>query len=112
MLVVEVDDIGSEPLQGCVGNFPDSIRSAIQTLLGISILEAELGRDYHLLTKGLDGLAHQFLIRKRAVSLSGIEKRHTQFERLPDERDRLLPLRRGAVTKTQSHTAEADGGHF
>src|SRR5271157_5461589 len=73
VLVKKIDDIGPESFQGCIGNFSDALRTAIQALVRISILEAELGRDYNLLTKRLNGLAHQFLIRKWAVCLSRIK---------------------------------------
>ncbi len=112
MLVEEIDDVGPEALQSCIRHFADTLRTAVQALLRVAILEAELGGNHHLLAERLNGLAHNFFVHERTICLGRIKKCHAAIECCPDERDRLLPLGCGPVTEAQPHAAQADGGHL
>ena len=66
VLVEQVDNVGPQPLQRCLGNLPDVLRAAVQasstlSRLGIDV-EAELGGDHHLLTEGGKGFADELFV--------------------------------------------------
>ena len=75
-------------------------------------VEAELGGDHHLVAEGRERLAHQLLVRERAVDLGGVEEGDAALDGRPDQRDHLLLVGRRAVAEAQAHAAEPDGRDF
>jgi hypothetical protein len=69
-------------------------------------LEAELGGDHHSLAEGLEGLAHQLLVRERAVYLGRVEEGHAALDGRADEGDHLLSVGSRAVAEAHAHAAE------
>ena len=83
MLVEKVDGVDVEPLEGRFGDLLDVLRPAIQaaTLLAVGVdLEPELSGNHHLVADGRERLAHQLLVRRRAVDLGGVEERHAEVD--------------------------------
>jgi hypothetical protein len=58
---------------------------------------AELGCDDDVVLERLQRLAHQFLVRERAIDLSAVEEGDATLYRCPDERDHLLTGRSRAT---------------
>src|SRR5437868_10981190 len=72
VLIEQIDDVGTQPLQRSIGNFLDVLRTAVQTTPTASIrcrLETELGGDLYLPTNRRQRFAYQFLIDQRPVNL-------------------------------------------
>src|SRR5215467_8089500 len=74
--------------------------------------EAELRRDYHLVSDGNEGFAKQFFIAKRTIDFRRIEERHAAFDRGANKRATCLLVNGRPVPVAQSHTAEPDCRHF
>ena len=84
----------SEPSATCLMCSGRLFRPAMPLCRRIE-LEPELGGDDHLLAEGSERLAHQLLVRERAVDLGGVEERDAAFDGRPEERDHLLLVRGG-----------------
>src|SRR5208282_6600156 len=84
-----------EPLERSLDDLPDVRGLAVQAaLLAAVAIEAELGGDDHLLAERSQRLAHEFLVRERAIDLGGVEERDALFDRRPDQGNHLLPVTR------------------
>jgi hypothetical protein len=66
----------------------------------------ELRGDDDLIANGSQGVSHELLVRERTVDLRRVEERHAEVHCLPDQRDRLVPVERGAAMVAQTHAAE------
>ena len=71
--------------------------AALLPPVGPADVEPELGGDHHLVAEGSERLAHQFLVRERAVDLGGVEECDAAFDGRPEQRDHLLLVLRRAV---------------
>jgi hypothetical protein len=111
VLVEQVNDIRLESLKRRFRDLLDVLRSAIQNAW-LSNLESELGGDNDLFAQGRERLAHHLLVGEGAIDLCRVEERHTQLDRRPDERDRLLVIRCGSHTEVQSHAAKPECRDF
>ena len=111
MLVEQVDDVGPETLERCLGNLSDVLRPAIHAALGVQ-LEPELGGDHHLVTPGREGFTHELLVRKGTIDFRGIEERHAAFDGRAEQRDHLLLISRRTIGIAHAHTAEPDRRDF
>src|SRR5262249_27159724 len=110
VLIQQINHIGLQSLKGSLDHFLDVLRPAIQASLsafGIE-LECKLGGDHHLLAERCDGFAQKLLVLVRTVSLGGVEKCHTTFERSSNERDSRFLLHGWPITEAQPHAAESD----
>ena len=101
-----------KPLERGLGDLPDVLRPAVEPGLHLAGFKTELRGDHDLVAEGRQGLAHQFLVRERTVGLGGVEEGDAALEGRPDQRDRLLPVGRRAVTIAEPHAAEADRRDF
>lgn len=111
VLIEEIDAVGLEPLERCIGHLPDALGPAVHARFGVPVLEAELGRDHDLVAEGSQGLAHHFFVQG-TIGFGGVEERHTALEGFPDQRDRVLLFLRRAITEAQPHAAETEGRHL
>jgi hypothetical protein len=68
----------------------------------------ELRGDDDLITNGSERVAHELLVRERAVDLHRVEERHPEVHGVPDQRNRLAPIQDGAAVVAQAHAAEPD----
>jgi hypothetical protein len=72
-------------------------------------VEAELGRDHHLLAHRRKRFAHERLVGVRPVHLGRVEERDAVLDGRPDEGDHLLLVGGRAVPEAHAHAAESDG---
>ena len=115
VLVEKVEGVDVEPLEGRFGDLLDAPRPAIQaaTLLAVGVdLEPELGGNHHLVADRRECLAHQPLVRKRAVDLGGVEECHAEVDGRPDHGHHLLLVLGRSVAEAHSHAAQPDGRDF
>jgi hypothetical protein len=89
VLVVQVDVVHTEPLQGLLAALPHVGRITAHPELAPRGDDAELGREHHLVAPTRDGAADQFLVRALAVHVRGVDQRHAQVESAVQGRDRL-----------------------
>jgi hypothetical protein len=114
VLVKEVDHVGAQPAQGCVGDPADLLRPAVEThRRAVLDVPAELRGDDDLVTQGLQGLADELFVDVGAVNLGGVEERDAALHRATQDGDHVLAgAGVGAVALGHPHAAEADGGHL
>src|SRR5260221_11679828 len=89
VLIEQVDDIGLEALERCLGDLLDVFWTTVQatptrSTIGIR-LPPELGGDHHLVTNGSQRLAHEFFVWERAIDLSRIEERYDPIYGRPEK---------------------------
>ena len=91
VLVVQVDVVGAEPLQGALDRGADVRRAAVEDAGAATGVrdEAELRRHHHLVAAALDGPADQLLVVEGAVDLGGVEVGDAQVQRPVDGANRL-----------------------
>jgi hypothetical protein len=91
VLVVEVDRVDPEPLQARVARRADVLRPAVDSPGGrvAPAHDPELRGHHHARSTAPQRLAHQLLVRVRAVDVGGVEHRHAEVERAVDRGDRL-----------------------
>ena len=113
MLIEQIDPVCPEPFQGCVGDRADLRRTAVQPgHLALLDVEAELRGDCHLITHGLERLAHDIFVGVRTVHFGGIEECHATINGSPDDRDTVLAAARPSIALADAHAAEAEGRHL
>ena len=91
VLVVEVDAVGAQPLQGAFDRGPDVRRAAVEhsgATAGVRD-EAELRRQHDTVAAPFEGAADEFLVRVGAVDLGGVDVGDAQLECSLDGADRL-----------------------
>jgi hypothetical protein len=115
VLVEEVDAVGPEALQHALGRGLDVLGTAVQPGFLLPRLQVdvppELRGDHDLAADGREGLAHELLVRERAVHLGGVEERDAPLHGGPDEGDHLLRVRGRTVPEAHPHAAEPEGRH-
>jgi len=109
MLVEEVDAVGLQALQRGFGDGADALGAAVNRLLRVAVLEAELGGENHLVAKWSRRFADEFLVDERAITLGGVEERDALLESSPNQRDAFRFFSSRAIAETQTHAAKADG---
>ena len=112
VLVEQVDRVDSEARQGGVGGLPDELGPARERGPAVGVDFPELRGHDDLITDGGERVAHQLLVRERAVDLRGVEERHPEVHRVPDQGNRLVPGHGGAAVIAQAHAAEPERGHL
>jgi len=109
MLIQQVDGVNLEPLQRSLRHCANVFRPAVQPIRRNRILEAELGRNHHILAERRHRFADNFFVYEWTVRLGRVEEGHAALECRANQRDRLLPLGRWTVTEAQAHAAKANG---
>ena len=91
VLLVEVDVIDPQALKRCLTRVSNIVRVAehAEPLAILSTLEAELRRDDDPVAAALHRLANQLLVRKRAVTVSGVEQIDAELDGTMDRGNRL-----------------------
>jgi len=115
VLIKEIDDIDLESSERALRDLPDVFRPAVHAPLfaGVRIqLEAELGCDHDCFANGRECLAHQLLVRERAVDFRRVEEGDPAVDRRADQRNSFPPGDRPTVAVAQAHAAEPDGRDF
>src|SRR5678815_1845558 len=113
MLVKQVNRLDFEPLERGFDNLFDVLGPAVQiALLATLTIESELSGDDHLTAERREGFADEFLVRERAIRLSGVEESDTLFDRRPNQGDHLLFFSSRAVAEAHAHAAETESRDF
>src|SRR5471030_3175832 len=112
MLVKEVDTIGLQTPERGLGDGTDAFRAAVERVLRVAVLEAELGSDHHLVAKWRQCLADQFLVDERTVAFGGVEECDTVLEGRPDQFDAIRLFSGGPIAEAQAHASKTDCRHF
>jgi hypothetical protein len=107
MLVQQVDHLDPQPLQRAFDGASYAFGATVEPV-GIKVV-AELGGDDDVPPERLQRLAHQFLVRERAVDLGGVEEGDAALYGHPDERDHLGAVRGRTPMVVEAHAAQADG---
>ena len=113
MLIKQIDSIGLETLERGLCNLADVRGTAVKAcLLAILELEAELGRNHHLITDRPQRLAHHFFVRVRSVRFGCIEERDAAFDCGTNNRERLFAAPGRAIAEADPHAPKAERRHF
>ena len=111
VLVVEVDAVGTQPLEGALDRGADVRRAAVEhsgAAAGVRD-EAELRRHHDIVATPLEGAADEFLVGVGAVDLGGVDVGDAQVECPLDGADRLgVAAVRVEVIAGHRHRAESD----
>jgi hypothetical protein len=111
VLVVEVDAVSTQPLQGALDRRPDVRRAAVEhsgATAGVRD-EAELRGEHNIVATPLEGAADEFLVRVGAIYLGGVDVGDAQLECSLDGADRLgVTAVRFEVVAGHRHRAESD----
>jgi hypothetical protein len=113
VLVVQVDVVCVEPLEGALDGGADVRRAAVEHPGAAAEVrdEAELRRQHDLVAAGRDGPADEVLVRVGAVDLGGVDMADAQVERPVDGADRFgVAAVRVEVIAGHGHRAESDAG--
>ena len=111
MLVVEVDAIGVEALEGAFDRDADVRRAAVGSVAARVRHEPELRGQHDLVAPALDRPSDELLIRVGSVHLGGVDEGHAEVERPVDGADGLRVVRAGpGVGGGHAHGAETDTG--
>ena len=82
VLVVQVDDVDVEALQGCVAGAVHVVGTAVDALRAIvQLLESELGGNDVLIATSGERLAHQLLVGEGPVHVGRVEHGDAQLRR-------------------------------
>src|SRR5947207_2270418 len=113
MLVIEVDAVGTQPLQGALDSGPDVRRAAVEgsgATAGVRD-EAELRRHHDTVAPPLQSAADEFLVRVGAVDLGGVDVRDAELESPADRAERLsVAAARVEVIAGHRHRAQSYAG--
>ena len=111
VLVVEVDAVGAEPLQGALDRDADVRRAAVEhpgATAGVRD-EAELRRQHDAVATSLERAADEFLVGVGTVDLGGVDVGDAEVECSLDGADRLgVAACRVEVVAGHRHRAESD----
>ena len=112
VLVVEVDVVDAEPLEGAVAGLAHVLGTAVDGALGrvVGVADdAELGGDDRLVALPGQRLADEHLVGVRPVHVGGVEEVDPELERPVDGGGRLLVVGR-TVEVGHPHAAQALAG--
>jgi hypothetical protein len=111
MLIVEIDDIDSETLQGALDYLLDVLGLAIQAaptrFTRGGGCPAKRRRDDDLIAERRQRFADQLLVRKRAIHFRGIEECDAAFHGRLQQSDHRFPVWDRRVRPAHAHAAEA-----
>jgi hypothetical protein len=111
VLVVQVDAIGTQPLQRSLDSDADIRRTAVEDARAAARVrdDAELCSQHHAVAATLDGAADEFLVPIRTVDFGGIKMCHAEIERSVNRANRLGVVHRpDVVVRRHRHGAESD----
>ncbi|MNC39749.1 hypothetical protein D3C75_884210 [compost metagenome] len=102
MLVIEIDTICLQSLERFLDHLFDVLRAAVKTDGAIDG-ETELAGDLHLVTKRLEGFAHQLFVGIGAVHFRCVEEGDSFVERRLKRLDTLTNISRWTVVGADAH---------
>jgi hypothetical protein len=110
VLVVQIDVIGAQPLEGTLDGDTDIRRATVDDARAAAGVrdEAELRRQHHTVAAVLDGPADEFLVGERTVDLGGVEVGDAEVQRSVDGANRLgVAAGSDVVVARHRHGAES-----
>jgi hypothetical protein len=114
VLIVQVDAVGTEPLERALDGDADAGRAAVGDAGGPAGVgdDAELGGNDHLVPTSPDCLADKLFAVEGPEDLGGVDVGDAQVERTVDGADRLgvVETTAGRVDAGHGHHAQADAG--
>jgi hypothetical protein len=114
VLVVEVDPVGGQALEGAFDGRVDVGRAVVEGAGSAPGMghEAELGGDQDVVASGRDRVADDFLAVERAVDLGGVDVGDAEVECAVDGVDGLgvVQAAAGGVGAGHGHGTQADPG--
>ena len=108
VLVEQIDRLDAQASEGGVGGLPDQVGPAGQGRSAGRVDLPELRGDDDLITNGGERVSHELLVGERSIGLRRVEERHAEVRRLPDQRNRLVPVQSGAAVVAQAHAAKPE----
>jgi len=109
--VVEVDDVGLQPLEALFAVTADRLGTAVDLPLPLGVAEhAALGGEDDLAAPVPEHAADERLVGAEAVKRRRVEHRHAELERSAEHRGRRLRGWWGPVGVRQAHAAEPESG--
>src|SRR6516165_55376 len=113
VLIEQIDDIGFQALERCLGGFLDVSGPAVQAgLLPVLDFEAEFCGDLHKVAEWSECFADEFFICVGAINFCCIEERDAKVHCSANERKALLLIYGRAVAEAQAHAAESNRRSF
>ena len=109
MLVIQIDAVGSESLQGPLNHFPDVLRSAVETKAALFIVEAKFGCDSDSVANRFQRLSDKLFVYVGTVKFGCIEERDAFFTGCTNHPNALILVGGGPVVAAGIHAAES---HF
>ena len=113
VLVIQINDINSQPQQAAIAGGLDVLGVAAHTdelALGIAHI-AKLGCEKYFSPAAFDGLADELFILAAAIHVSGIQKVESEIEGAVDGDSGFNVVLR-SVKVRHPHAAEAEGGNL
>src|ERR1700733_12654274 len=112
MLVIQIDAVGSEALQGFLNHSPDVLRSAVKNKTALFIVEAKFGCDSDPVADRRERLSDKLFVCVGTVEFGCIEERDAFFMGCANQPDALTFVGGGSVVAADIHAAESDFRDF
>src|SRR6266481_4219149 len=107
VLVIQIDAVGSEALQGFLNHFPDVLRSAVKNKTALLIVEAKFGCDSDSVADRCERLSDKLFVRVGTVKFGCIEERDAFFMGCTNHPNALIFVGGGYVVAAGIHAAES-----
>ena len=104
--LVEIDAVELQPPQARLARAPQVFRAPVANSILQAPAEPALRRDHDTLRVRMKRFRDDLLADAAAVDVGGVDQRHAQLDRAPDDAHALLPVRDDA------HRAEAEPAHL
>src|SRR5262245_40991904 len=108
MLIVQIDAIDAESLQGSITSFANILRPAVyrtRSWIGRAALNAKLRRDYYRVAQRPEHLPNQLLVLERPIRIGRIKEVDAELKSAIERRNRL-GLIRSSVELGHAHAAQ------
>ena len=116
VLIEQVDPVGTKAPEAGVRDRLDVLRAAVRAAgagAGLQVdIEAELGRDHHLVADRRERLPDQVLVGERTVGFGGVEQGDALLMRHSYELDHLLLVGRRPIGGGHAHATKAESRDF
>src|SRR5580658_712921 len=107
VLIIQIDAVGPEALQGSLNHSPDVLRPAVKNKAALFIVEAKFGRDSNSVADRREGLSDELFVCVGTVEFGCIEERNAIFMGCTNHPNTLIPVGGGSVIAAGIHAAES-----
>src|SRR5258705_12921485 len=112
VLVIQIDAVGSEALQGFLNHFPDVLRSAVKNKTALFIVEAKFGCNSDSVADRRERLSDKLFVYVRTVKFGCIEERDAFLMGCTNHPNALILVRGGSGVAAGLHAAESHFSDF